>query len=52
MIPFNKPHLTGKEVHYIYEAVHSGKISGNGFFTKKCQEFFTTNFNFTKALMK
>lgn len=51
MIPFNKPHLTGKEVHYIYEAVHSGKISGNGLFTKKCQDFFTTNFNFTKALM-
>lgn len=51
MIPFNKPHLTGKEVHYIYEAVHSGKISGNGIFTKKCHDFFTSTFNFTKVLM-
>jgi ribosomal protein S18 acetylase RimI-like enzyme len=25
MIPFNKPFLTGKETHYIYEAVNSGK---------------------------
>ncbi len=23
MIPFNKPYLTGKETHYIYEAVKS-----------------------------
>jgi dTDP-4-amino-4,6-dideoxygalactose transaminase len=51
MIPFNKPHLTGKEVHYIYEAVHSGKISGNGIFTKKCHDFFTSNFHFSKSLM-
>jgi len=27
MIPFNKPYLTGKETHYIYEAVNSGKLS-------------------------
>ncbi|ABG60241.1 dTDP-4-amino-4,6-dideoxygalactose transaminase [Cytophaga hutchinsonii] len=51
MIPFNKPHLTGKEVHYIYEAVHSGKISGNGIFTKKCHDFFTSTYGFTKTLM-
>ena len=29
-IPFNKPFLTGKEAHYIYQAVYSGKLSGNG----------------------
>jgi hypothetical protein len=32
MIPFNKPYLTGKEAHYLYQAVYSGKISGNGIF--------------------
>jgi dTDP-4-amino-4,6-dideoxygalactose transaminase len=32
MIPFNKPYLTGKETHYIYETVNSGKLSGNGMF--------------------
>ena len=48
MIPFNKPYLTGKEVQYIEEAVKSGKISGNGLFTKKCQEFFEKGFGFKK----
>ena len=40
MIPFNKPYLTGKETRYIYEAVASGKLSGNGMFTQRCQQFF------------
>ena len=51
MIPFNKPYLTGKETQYIEEAVKSGKISGNGIFTKKCQDFFETNYNIKKALL-
>ncbi len=29
MIPFNKPYLTGKEAHYMYQAVYTGKLSGN-----------------------
>lgn len=51
MIPFNKPYLTGKEAHYMYQAVYSGKISGNGIFTKKCQEFFENRYGFRKCLM-
>jgi len=51
MIPFNKPYLTGKEMTYIYEAVNSGKISGNGMFTKKCQEFFEQTYGFKKTLL-
>jgi dTDP-4-amino-4,6-dideoxygalactose transaminase len=51
MIPFNKPHLTGKEVHYLYEAVNTGKLSGNGFFTQKCQHFLEAKFGFKKALL-
>lgn len=51
MIPFNKPYLTGKEVHYMYQAVFSGKISGNGIFTKKCQSFFETRYGFKKCLL-
>ena len=51
MIPFNKPYLTGKEMHYIYQAVYSGKISGNGMFTKKCQDFFEQRYGFKKALL-
>ena len=50
-IPFNKPFLTGKETEYIKQAVQSGKISGNGEFTKKCQEFFEHKYGFEKCLL-
>lgn len=51
MIPFNKPFLTGKETHYIYDAVNSGKISGNGKYTQKCQRFFEETYGFKKSLL-
>src|SRR3954463_4660453 len=51
MIPFNKPYLTGKEMHYMYQAVYSGKISGNVIFTKKCQTYFEETYGFKKALL-
>ncbi len=51
MIPFNKPYLTGKEMHYIYQAVYSGKISGNGQFTQRCQKYFEERYGFRKALL-
>lgn len=51
MIPFNKPYLTGKEGHYIYQAVLSGKISGDGLFTKKCHELFQELYGFKKVLL-
>ena len=50
-IPFNKPHLTGRETDYIRQAVESGKISGNGLFTQKCQTFFEGKYGFRKALL-
>ncbi|SCY38636.1 dTDP-4-amino-4,6-dideoxygalactose transaminase [Flavobacterium caeni] len=51
MIPFNKPHLTGKETHYMYDAVSTGKISGNGKYTKMCQDFFEKRYGFKKCLL-
>ncbi len=50
-IDFNKPFLTGREAHYIYQAVYSGKISGNGKFTKLCQGFFEEKYSFKKTLL-
>lgn len=50
-ITFNKPYLTGKEAHYIYQAVYTGQLSGNGVFTKKCQQFFEEKYGFKKAIM-
>ncbi len=37
MIPFNKPHLTGREQALIREAADRGKLSANGLFTQRCQ---------------
>ncbi|GAA4076448.1 dTDP-4-amino-4,6-dideoxygalactose transaminase [Flavobacterium cheonanense] len=51
MIPFNKPFLTGKETNYIQDAVLSGKISGNGVFTQKCQQYFENRYRFKKCLL-
>ena len=48
---FNKPYMTGKETEYIRQAVESGKISGNGVFTKKCQQFFEEQYGFRKCLL-
>ncbi len=50
-IPFNLPHLTGKEAHYMYQAVFKGKLSGNGDFTKKCQKYFEDCYGFRKCLL-
>jgi len=51
MIHFNRPHLTGKETDYIRKAVESGKISGNGEFTQRCQHFFEERYGFRKCLL-
>ena len=50
-IPFNKPYLSGRETEYIRDAVLSGKISGDGMFTRKCHDFFERKYGFRKALL-
>ncbi|HFQ5342498.1 TPA: dTDP-4-amino-4,6-dideoxygalactose transaminase [Vibrio vulnificus] len=51
MIPFNKPFLHGKELVNIAQAASTGKISGDGAFTKKCHDFFEQRYGFKKVLM-
>ena len=51
MIPFNAPHLTGKETEYMIEAVGRGKLSGNGEYTKRCQAFFEQRYGYKKCLL-
>lgn len=50
-IPFTRPCLTGKELTYIAEAVRSGRLAGNGPFTKRCQRFFQEHYGFHQALL-
>ena len=50
-IPFNRPSMVGDELKYITEAVQSGKISGDGLFSKKCHAFFENRLGFKKVLL-
>lgn len=50
-IGFNKPYLTGRELDYIRDAVEREKLSGNGFYTQQCQQFFTDRYGFKKTLL-
>jgi dTDP-4-amino-4,6-dideoxygalactose transaminase len=50
-IYFNKPHLAGKEIGYMNKAVKTGKISGDGLFTRECQVFLEKKYRFGKVLL-
>lgn len=43
--------MCGKETEYIKNAVLSGKISGDGIYTKKCSDFFERKYGFKKVLL-
>ncbi|WP_138380609.1 dTDP-4-amino-4,6-dideoxygalactose transaminase [Luteithermobacter gelatinilyticus] len=50
-IPFNKPPYTGNEEQYLLNAVRSEKISGDGFYGRKCQAWFEKFLGCPKALL-
>lgn len=50
-IPFNKPTLTGDELTYIADAVHSGQISGDATYTKKCHALLESQLGVPKVLL-
>ena len=50
-IPFNRPHVKGKEFENIHVAIEAGHLSGNGQFTKKCQAWLEQHLGVRKALL-
>jgi len=50
-IPFNRPYTVGNEIELIQEAVDSWHISGDGAFTKKCQELLEETLGVPKVLL-
>ena len=50
-IPFNKPCVVDKSQEYLIDVLHSGKLSGNGDYTKKCHSFFENKYGFSKVLL-
>jgi dTDP-4-amino-4,6-dideoxygalactose transaminase len=51
VITFNIPPYTGNEDQYVIQAMHSKKISGDGYFGKKCQAWFEQQLPCKKALL-
>lgn len=49
--PFNKTYLAGRERQYIEQALTSGKLSGNGDFTRRCQALLEKKYNLRKTLL-
>ncbi|UWF47685.1 dTDP-4-amino-4,6-dideoxygalactose transaminase [Pseudomonas sp. N3-W] len=50
-IPFNKPPYTGNEDQYVITAMRSAKMSGDGEFTLRCQQWFEQTLECKKALL-
>jgi dTDP-4-amino-4,6-dideoxygalactose transaminase len=50
-IPFNRPHLTGREFTYISEAVAGGQLAGNGQFTQRCHAWLERELGCPRALL-
>ncbi|MFZ4834890.1 dTDP-4-amino-4,6-dideoxygalactose transaminase [Rouxiella sp. Mn2063] len=51
MIPFNAPPVVGSEIDYMQAAMASGKLCGDGGFTRRCQQWFEKNFRSAKVLL-
>lgn len=50
-VPFNKPFVAGKELHYISQAVTYGNIAGDGYFTEECARLLEARFGIHRTLM-
>lgn len=51
MIPFNHPPYTGNEDQYVFNAMRSEKISGDGKFSQMCQQWFEQRLHCKKVLL-
>jgi dTDP-4-amino-4,6-dideoxygalactose transaminase len=50
-VDFNKPSLMGKEMEYIQQAVACRQISGDGAFSRRCQEYLQQALGVPRALL-
>ena len=50
-IPFNSFYSTGNEDLFLKDVINSGRLTGNGKYTKKCYNFIAKKYNFTNVLL-
>lgn len=51
MIPFNRPYVSGDELKYLAEAMESGKLAGDGAFTRRCQSLLEQQLGAGRAFL-
>lgn len=51
MIPFNSPPIVGTELDYMSAAMQSGKLCGDGGFTRRCQQWMEQRFGCHRVLL-
>lgn len=51
MIPFNAPPVVGSEIEYMQSAMSSGKLCGDGGYTRRCQQWMEQRFGSAKVLL-
>ncbi|RZM81166.1 dTDP-4-amino-4,6-dideoxygalactose transaminase [Pseudoalteromonas rubra] len=51
MLPFNLPPSLGCELDYLRKAIESGKLCGDGPFSKKCEQWFEEHFVTPRAML-
>src|SRR5437867_8429927 len=50
-IPFTRVHLTGKETEYVRQVLESNHLSGDGLFTRRCNEWLERAVGCRKAML-
>ncbi len=50
-IPFNRPVVVGREHEYMGDAISRRRISGDGYYTKRCNEWLERSIGTKKALL-
>lgn len=51
VVPFNQPCLRSHEIEYIAQAIERKQLSGDGEFTRRCQEYLQTLYAAPRALL-
>lgn len=50
-IPFNRPHMTGRELEHIADAHHRGHLAGDGEYTRRCNQWLERCLGVKRALL-
>lgn len=50
-IPFNRPSIVGSELYFVQQAMETGRLSGGGEFTQRCEQWLKQHLTHSKVLL-